>query len=91
MTITIFIIFLVALTIQTIGYLKGRRKQRVYAVGRDTYWRFFPNPGGGLCFKNYRIALSWRGGFEVFKRDPVAVWRRTHSLLSRVHRPGGLK
>lgn len=64
------------------------RFNRVYAVGRDSYIRFYPNPGVGLCLGTYRVAASLYGGFEVFKKHPVLVWRRTHAYLSRVKRPG---
>lgn len=60
---------------------------RVWAIGRDTYVRFWPNPGIGVCFGKWRVALSWRGGFEVFKAHPKVVWLRKYSLFSRVKRP----
>lgn len=66
---------------------------RLWAVGRDTYIRFYPNPGVGVCIKDWRCALSWYGGFEVFQRQPLEDglywWKRSYSLLSRVKRPGG--
>ena len=62
---------------------------RVWAIGRDTYIRVYPNPGFGICFGRYRLAVSWYGGIEIFKRHPSMVWRRVWCLWSRVKRPGG--
>lgn len=64
------------------------RINRVWALGGNTYIRLFPNPGFGICFGKRRVAVSWRGGFEMFDRGPN--WRRTRAYLSRVKRPGGL-
>lgn len=71
---------------------------RVWAIGRkrDSYIRFYPNPGIGLCIKMtkngpcYRVALSWKGGVEFFKPHPIYVWQRKWSKWSRVKRPGAL-
>lgn len=61
---------------------------RVWAWGRDSYIRVFPNPGIGVCVGNRRVALSLVGGLEVFKRHPHLVWQRVYSKFSRVKRPG---
>jgi len=61
---------------------------RVWAIGRDSYIRFYPNPGFGICFGNWRFAVSVVGGFEVFRRHPRIVWQRTFAFGSRVKRPG---
>ena len=63
---------------------------RVWACGRDTYLRAFPNPGVGLRVGDRRVAVSWRGGIEVFQRGVHQPWVRTHKYLSRVTRPGGV-
>lgn len=64
---------------------------RVWAIGRENYIRIYPNPGFGLRYRlNRRIAISWCGGIELFKKDPLFVWRRTKSYLSRVKRPGSV-
>lgn len=60
---------------------------KVWAVGRDTYIRLYPNPGVGVCVGNRRYALSVTGGFEAFTKDPRVMWRRTYSKWSRVGRP----
>jgi hypothetical protein len=61
---------------------------KVWALGKDTYIRFYPNPGIGFNKGDVRFAISLYGGFEKFKRrtnkDP---WYRTHALLTRVKRP----
>lgn len=62
---------------------------RIWSIGRESYIRLYPNPGVGVCWGKKRIALSLRGGFEVFQADPRVIWRRTYSKWSRVKRPGG--
>mgnify|MGYP001032092016 CR=1 FL=1 len=62
--------------------------KKVWAVGRDTYVRVYPNPGIGVRVGNHRVALSLYGGLEVFRRHPTLVWQRIWSLGSRVQRPG---
>ena len=62
---------------------------RVWVIGRDTYLRLYPNPGFGLCMGAKRLAVSLKGGIEVFRADPRVGWRRTYSKWSRVKRPGG--
>jgi hypothetical protein len=69
--------------------MKLQALNRVIAIGRDTYIRFYPNPGIGLRVGAYRIALSVVGGLEVFKRHPRIVWQRIYAKWSRVQRPGG--
>jgi len=71
------------------GWLIGKRRHTVTRIGRDTYLRFYPNMGVGLCLGTHRVALSVVGGFEVFERHPVHVWRRIKAYGSRVKRPGG--
>lgn len=62
---------------------------RVWSIGRDTYIRFCPNPGFGVSFGQRRIAVSWYGGIEVFKKIG-GLWVRVWKRLSRVkYRPGG--
>lgn len=65
---------------------------RVWAVGRDTYLRAYPNPGLGVCWGQHRLALSLHGGLELFRRSqrPGLVWQRVWSFASRVKRPGAL-
>lgn len=84
-----WIIFGVCACVWVWQYQKGRTLRRVVAWGRDTYIRFYPNPGIGVCVGTRRVAVSIVGGVEVFKRDPVLVWRRTYAKWSRVKRPGG--
>lgn len=62
---------------------------RTWSIGRESYVRLYPNPGMGLCAGKARIALSLRGGIEVFRMDAHGVWRRTYSKWSRTVRPGG--
>ena len=77
------------------------RKKGVIAWGRDSYIRFYPNPGFGtvIPWTEYRWALSWYGGFEVFHRVFIPanpekgrpadthIWIREFSIFSRVQRP----
>src|SRR3972149_6745004 len=56
---------------------------RVWALGRDTYIRVYPNPGVGISFGTFRVAASWYGGFEVYKKDSQGTSRRTWSLWGR--------
>jgi hypothetical protein len=49
---------------------------RVWALGKDTYIRFYPNPGVGVRVGNKVFALSLRRGFEVMKRHPQLGWVR---------------
>lgn len=49
---------------------------RVWAIGRNSYLRLYPNPGVGLCVGRYRVALSWVGGLELFKAHPEKIWCR---------------
>jgi hypothetical protein len=62
---------------------------RVWAIGRETYIRIYPNPGVGVCVGKYRVALSWYGGLEVFARHPVHCWKRSHCWLDRRKKPKG--
>lgn len=88
MLILIIIAFLI-ISVQIIGYYIGKHKQRVFFLGKDTYWRFYPNPGVGFKYSSQkRIALSWMGGFETFKMTDSG-WRINKSFLSRIKRPGG--
>jgi hypothetical protein len=59
------------------------RLDRVWAFGRDTYVRFYPNPGVGICLGQSRVAVSRWGGFEKFIRKSDGTWRRTYALGSR--------
>ena len=61
---------------------------KVWAIGRETYARVYPNPGLGVCVGQYRAAASWYGGLEVFRKHPNIVWQRIFNLFSRVKRPG---
>lgn len=78
-------------------YLRGRMMQKVYAWGRDSYLRFYPNPGVGFRRGDSRWAVSLVGGYERFeliqvsdgKRGTYPFWRRTKAFGSRVKRPGG--
>lgn len=68
------------------------RLRRVWAIGRDTYIRLYPNPGIGVRVGDRRVAASWFGGLEVYsirKRDDGHMWVRTYAALSRVKRPRG--
>lgn len=56
---------------------------RVWAIGRDSYIRFYPNPGIGLCVGRYRLALSWVGGLEWFRSHPTAIWVRRGCIGDR--------
>lgn len=55
---------------------------RVIAVGRTTYIRFWPNPGFGIGAFGRRLAISWYGGLEFFQLRPNGTWVRTFSLLT---------
>lgn len=74
-------------------YLWGRMHHRVFAVGKDTYIRFYPNPGACVATRRRSVAISIMGGLEVFRRDPQhpESWQRTFAFASRVKRPGGLR
>lgn len=67
----------------------AREWNRVWAVGTNTYVRLYPNPGVCLCLGRYRIAVSWRGGVEVFRKHSGFIWQRIHAWGSRVQRPSG--
>lgn len=56
---------------------------KVWAIGRDTYVRFYPNPGIGICLGPRRVALSWVGGLEWFHADPHRAWIRRRAWLDR--------
>ena len=62
---------------------------KVWAIGRDNYIRFYPNPGIGVRLGSKRLAISLYGGVEIFASHPTRVWERSHAYLSRVKRPGG--
>src|SRR3990167_5861858 len=73
---------------------RGRRMfnlNRVLAIGGDSYIRLYPNPGVGVCWGAKRLAVSLKGGLELFKLHPQRGWVRTHAWLSRVHRPAWVK
>jgi len=60
---------------------------RVWAIGGETYLRVYPNPGFGIClWGSKRLAISWYGGIEVFRRHPRYVWQRTYAKFSRIKR-----
>mgnify|MGYP001564508815 CR=1 FL=1 len=63
---------------------------RVWAYGRNSYIRLYPNPGVGVCIRSFRVAMSWYGGVELFRSHPELVWQRIGAWLSRVQRPGGI-
>jgi len=86
-SVALFIVVL--LLVVFVPYLRGRREHRVIALGRETYVRWYPNPGVCLRLKKRRVALSVIGGLEVFESHPQIVWRRTYAKWSRVKRPGG--
>lgn len=58
---------------------------RVWALGRDTYVRLYPNPGIGLGGRRlgWRVALSAQRGFEVFKLKPAGDWELRHRKFNR--------
>jgi len=74
----------------TAGYLIGRKRAKVTGIGRDTYIRFYPNPGIGIVLNpNKRVALSVVGGFEVFEKSSHGYWVRKKAYFTRIpHRPG---
>lgn len=49
---------------------------KVWAIGRETYLRVYPNPGIGLCVGNRRWSWGVHSGFYSFKRDATGYWRR---------------
>ena len=78
--------------------LYGWLQHRVYAwQSGDSYIRFYPNPGFGVCRGDRRWALSLVGGYEEFERaetvhsrkEVFRYWKRTRAIGSRVKRPGG--
>lgn len=73
-------------------YLRGRFGHRLVAWGRDTYIRFYPNPGIGVCVGGRRFAASVVGGLEAFRKKPDGSWRRTWKARSRIpsRRNGGI-
>lgn len=84
------------LLVALLGYGYGRRAQRAVILGRDTYVRFYPNPGVGVRIGNRRVAASVVRGVELFVGRPVAppvppgilsggdrLWVRTHAFWAR--------
>lgn len=53
-----------------------QRANRVWALGRDTYVRLYPNPGIGLGGRRvgWRLTVSLQRGFEVFKATAGGEW-----------------
>lgn len=87
-----WIIFGICACLWVWQYQKGRTLHRVVAWGRDTYIRFYPNSGIGVCVGGRRFAASVVGGLEAFRKKPDGSWRRTWKALSRVpsRRNGGI-
>ena len=56
---------------------------RVWAIGRDTYIRFYPNPGIGICVGKRRVAISLVGGLEWFAAHPTRTWVRSWAFGDR--------
>ncbi len=81
----LFALVLVAfVTVFLVQYFRGRALRRVVSWGKDTYVRFYPNPGVSFCYKDRRVAVSSVGGLEFFKRLQNGTWRRTAAFLSRI-------
>jgi hypothetical protein len=49
---------------------------KVWALGKDTYIRLFPNPGLGIRVGDKVFAVSLRRGFEVMTWHPGLGWVR---------------
>lgn len=64
-------------------YLYGRQKQRLIALGKDTYIRFYPNPGLGIAWKDRCYMVSAVRGVECLERVN-GIWRRRWARLNRV-------
>lgn len=58
---------------------------KVWAIGRDTYLRLYPNPGVGFRISpNIRVAISIHRGFEISSRGKVdEPWRIKLRRLNR--------
>lgn len=75
-----------------VGYFLGRRRQKVTAIGRDTYIRFYPNPGIGISLFNRLFSISIVGGLEYYRgvklysggRYVGRVWERRWCKFSRI-------
>lgn len=74
------------------GYFLGKKRQRVTAIGRDTYVRFYPNPGIGISLFNRLFSISVVGGLEYYRgvklysggRYVGRVWERRWYKFSRI-------
>lgn len=61
---------------------------RVWAIGKgSTYLRLYPNFGIGIGLgKNYRMAISVKGGFQILQATAVkGIWR----IIFRIPKPKG--
>ena len=61
----------------------AQRANRVWAIGRDTYVRFCPNPGIGVRRGAWRAALSVQRGLEIFRLNERDEWTLRCRYLNR--------
>lgn len=78
----------VLVTLAVFHYRMGRREQRLVAWGRDSYIRFYPNPGVGFRVGRRRVAASVVGGLETYigreaRGIDGLIWVRTWSAFCR--------
>jgi hypothetical protein len=59
-------------------YLWARSRRRVVALGKDTYFRVYPNPGIGVRIKDRVYAASVVRGFEIMEWTDQG-WRLVRS------------
>lgn len=67
-----------------VQYMRGYISKRVIAWGKDTYIRFFPNPGAGIRVGDKCLMLSFHRGLEMLKKSESGAWYREWAVLSRV-------
>ena len=56
---------------------------RVWAIGKNTYIRFYPNPGLGLTIGCKRYTISLHRGFEIHCLLPNGSTRVTCRRFNR--------
>ncbi|MEM4301901.1 MAG: hypothetical protein QXX19_06565 [Candidatus Caldarchaeum sp.] len=77
-------VLLLPIAVFLVQYLRGYLKKRLVAWGKDTYIRFYPNPGVGVAVKDTCYMLSVHRGYEVMKKNEIGAWYRIKQRWGRV-------
>lgn len=65
-------------------YVVGKLRRRILAWGKDTYVRWYPNPGIGIQVGGKVYSVSLVGGYEVYVRHPLTgEWVVVYSRFNR--------